>query len=66
MALSRQPGAFALNRPGFESALERNFNNLQSTAGAEKHYKTSQASLTDRKWIAVPHLRSSRMRSSML
>jgi hypothetical protein len=39
-------------REGFESATQRSFNNLQSTAGTVRHYKASQVALMDRKWIA--------------
>jgi hypothetical protein len=38
---------------GIESTIKRSFNNLQGAAGTEKHCKTSQASLMDRKWIAT-------------
>jgi len=39
-------------REEFESATQRSFNNLQSTAGTVRHYKALQVTLVDRKWIA--------------
>jgi hypothetical protein len=39
-------------REGFESAIQRSFNNLQSTAGTVKHCKALQVALMDRNWIA--------------
>jgi hypothetical protein len=39
-------------REGFESTIQRSFNNLQSTAGTVRHSRASQFALMDRKWIA--------------
>jgi hypothetical protein len=37
---------------GFESAVKRRSNNLQSTAGTERHFRNRKESLMDRRWIA--------------